>query len=219
MSDDAEVRAYEAANFGDVDGPYVQRLLQLLRRRRNASLRQCRYLILDLGTGPADIPLRIARALPQSRIIALDASAEMLARAGARLRREKIPRRRVALVRADAKRLPFSDAAFDVVLSNSLLHHLRRPRAFWSEVRRVAKPRAVILVQDLFRPASRAAARALVLKHAGHEPKLLQQLFYQSLLAAFRPAEVRRQLRNTHLTGLRIRVMDDRHLLICNRSP
>ena len=212
MSDDAEARAYQAANFGDVDQPYVEHLLALLRNRPRPRPRP-RIKILDLGTGPADIPIRIARQLPNAHIIALDASAAMLALAKQKISPREGARPIISLIRSDAKLLPFHDSTFDAVISNSLLHHLSDPISFWKEIRRVTKPKAVVLVQDLFRPPSRITARALMHKHAAHESKLLQQLFYQSLLAAFTPAEVRHQLDKANL-GLAISTIDDRHIVI-----
>ena len=138
----------------------------------------------------------------------------MLALARQRLRREKVSRLQIRLIRSDAKTLPFDDASFDAIISNSLLHHIPDPRPLWKEIRRVAKPNAAILVQDLFRPSSRTSARKLMKKHCGHESKLLQQLFYQSLLAAFRPAEIRTQLRVAKLSRLRVSTIDDRHVVI-----
>jgi ubiquinone/menaquinone biosynthesis C-methylase UbiE len=79
--------------------------------------------ILDVGTGSADIPLYLARrarrrGLPV-RIVATDVHPQM----------RHLARRRVAdhhdiiVGAADACRLPYADAAFDVVLLSMTLHH------------------------------------------------------------------------------------------------
>jgi hypothetical protein len=52
-------------------------------------------------------------------------------------------------------------------------------------------PGAPVLVMDLMRPASPAAAEALVEQYAAGEPEVLRRDFYNSLLAAFEPGEVR----------------------------
>ena len=121
--------------------------------------------------------------------------------------------KRIKLLRGDVKKLTGLRRPFDAVFSNSLLHHLSDPVAFWHEVRRLTKPGGQIVVKDLRRPASRRKARELMRLHAGEDTKILQQLFYQSLLAAFTPAEVRAQLAEAQL-DLHVRVTTDRHLLV-----
>jgi SAM-dependent methyltransferase len=109
--------------------------------------------------------------------------------------------------------------AYDAVISNSLLHHLHEPLGFWSALREAGAPGAAVLVMDLFRPDSAAAARAIVRQYAGGEPEVLQQDYYASLCAAFEPGEVRAQLEASGLGALDVRTVSDRHLLVVGRLP
>lgn len=206
MADRQEARAYDLANFQEVDQQIADRVVE----RFNPSTGR----IIDLGTGPAGIPVRIRRALPRCRILAVDASDAMLERAAARAAAASAGPA-IALLRADAAKLPLPDASFDAVISNSLLHHLADPHPFWREVKRLARPGGLLFVEDLCRPDSRADAARIVETHSGDEPKLLRDLFYQSLLAAFTVEEVRRQLAATGLDHLEVAAIDDRHLLAC----
>ena len=43
---------------------------------------------------------------------------------------------------------------FDIVVSNSLLHHIHQPNLFWTTVKNSIKEGGYIYVVDLFRPAS-----------------------------------------------------------------
>jgi ubiquinone/menaquinone biosynthesis C-methylase UbiE len=192
-----------------VNARFARRLVALAGRRRRAAA-------VDLGTGPADIPLRVARLRPGWRIVAVDASAPMLRTARAAVRRARLGRA-VRLLRADACATGLPDASADVVFSNSLLHHLHDPAPFWREVARIAKPGAAILVRDLRRPETRARARRIVARYAAGEPALLRNAFFHSLLAAFTPAEIRAQLRRAGLTGLRLTRPSDRHVDIYGR--
>ncbi|HKL77338.1 MAG TPA: SAM-dependent methyltransferase, partial [Gammaproteobacteria bacterium] len=54
---------------------------------------------------------------------------------------------------------------------------------------------------------------------AGDEPEQLRTDFYQSLMAAFTPAEVEWQLAAAGLEGLNVRSVSDRHLLVSGRLP
>ena len=103
---------------------------------------------------------------------------------------------------------------YGVVLASSLLHHLHDPQALWQTVRRHARAGTLVLVVDLARPASRAAARVLVDQYAAGEPVVLRRDFYQSLLAAFTPAEVEAQLAVAGLPDLRVKRITDRHLAV-----
>jgi hypothetical protein len=74
-----------------------------------------------------------------------------------------------------------------------------------------------VLVMDLMRPASLAAAPALVDQYAGSEPEVLRRDFYNSLRAAFEPDEVRRQLADARLGHFEVTEASDRHLLVRGR--
>ena len=112
----AEAEAYARADFGEVNEAFVERLLDVVGLLDVAKA-------VDLGTGPADIPIRVLRYRPRWHVTAVDASGEMLQ--WARLNVEKaVMADAIDLVRLDAKDTGLPEAAFDVVFSNSILHHI-----------------------------------------------------------------------------------------------
>jgi len=121
MADPRQALAYARADFGEVNQRFVDELVA--RHPMPAHAR-----VVDLGCGPADIPIRLAAALPRSRIVAVDASIPMLA-LGLEALRQRPPR--VSLICARLPHLPFADRGFDAVISNSLLHHLPEPAVLW----------------------------------------------------------------------------------------
>ena len=204
MDDESEADAYEAGDFRRVNSAIARRLQRLATRREGRAV--------DLGTGPADIPILFCARAPGWHVTAVDASPAMLDLARRKVGAAGLARR-IRLVQDDAKRLRRLRSRFDLVFSNSLLHHLLEPLPFWLQTRRLCRPQGVVFVQDLRRPPSRAAARAIVRRHSARsDSPLLRQLFYQSLLAAYTPAEVRAQLRETGLE-LNVRATTDRHLI------
>jgi ubiquinone/menaquinone biosynthesis C-methylase UbiE len=205
----AEADAYAAADFAQVNQAFVERLVELAGDRPGARA-------LDLGTGPADIPIRLARRRPDWRIVAADASAPMLEHARNLVRQAGLTEV-IELVLVDAKATTFAPNSFDVIFSNSILHHLEDATPLWSEVKRLAKPGATVLMRDLARPADAEAARRIVRQYAGTESSLLQEEYYRSLLAAYTPDEVRSQLRKAGLTSLQVSVVTDRHLDVFGR--
>lgn len=70
---------------------------------------------------------------------------------------------------------------------------------------------------DLTRPPTKKRAQELVILHAQGAPKLMARDFYNSLLAAFEPSEVRTQLDKASLSSLKVEVVSDRHIIIYGR--
>jgi ubiquinone/menaquinone biosynthesis C-methylase UbiE len=210
MDDAAQALAYAQADF---EAPH-SRLIAMLRERF-PELPE-RGAALDLGCGPADISLRFARAFPGWSVDGLDGSAPMLA-----LGRDAIEAAGLAArIRLVQAYLPDGDAPrqrYELILSNSLLHHLRDPLVLWRSARRWAAPGAALFVVDLLRPESPEAARQLVEQYVAGEPQVLRHDFHHSLHAAYRCDEVREQLRVTGLAHLDVEQVSDRHLAVSGR--
>lgn len=209
MDDPAQAQAYADADFSQ---PHDYFVAQFLTRFPDFSSGQ----VGDLGCGPADITIRFARAIPEAMVVGVDGAAAMLALGCEAVRRAGLESR----IRLEQRLLPARDwgnAAFDAVISNSLLHHLDDPTALWQTVANVAKPGAPVLVMDLMRPPDRAGAERLRTLYAAGAPAVLQRDFYNSLLAAYQPREVREQLRQSGLDYLTVEVASDRHLIVHGR--
>jgi ubiquinone/menaquinone biosynthesis C-methylase UbiE len=205
MLDDEQARAYAAADFESAHSLYPVLFDKLFPNRSP------RARVLDLGCGPCDVTIRFAQANPGYRFHAVDGSAAMLAQA---------PRHpRIKLIRGYLPGVRLPATHYDVILSSSLLHHLPDPTVLWRTVARYSQPGTIVFIVDLRRPGSKAAARAIVGKYSGSEPAVMKRDFYNSLLAAFTPAGVRRQLRAAGLDWLRVRAITDRHLLVAGQCP
>jgi len=207
MDDPEEAAAYGEADFSDVNRSFALSAHGLAGPRGRA---------IDLGTGPADIPILFCQLAPGWRVVAVDASPSMIETARKRVAAAGLIRR-IRLLRGDAKKLGPGLGRFDLILSNGALHHIDDPVPFWMMVARLALPGGGVLIQDLTRPESRTAARELVKIHATGATPLLKELFYRSLLASFTPGEVRSHLRSAGLRGLRVRQRDDHHLEVKGR--
>jgi ubiquinone/menaquinone biosynthesis C-methylase UbiE len=206
-----EAAAYAEADFCEVNEAFIERLLELAGPAD--SMRVC-----DLGTGPADIPLRLARRRPAWQLTAVDIAPAMLDLARQALRQAGLERS-VELVLADAKHLTAALplGGFDAVISNSILHHVSDVRAYWQQAAALAGKNALFFHRDLARPDSEAQARQIVQQYATDATTLLQEEYYRSLLAAYTPEEVRMQLHRAGLDGLEVRLSSDRHLDIFGR--
>jgi cyclopropane fatty-acyl-phospholipid synthase-like methyltransferase len=174
--------------------------------------------ILDLGCGPGDIAIRLARRYPAARIAGLDGATAMVEIARKAVARDGLTDRvEVQRWHIGREANPLASRLFDAVVSNSLLHHMSDPLELWNAVRSCAAPGAAVLVMDLFRPPSQQEARNIVETYAGGDPEIFKTDFLNSLLASYRPAEVVDQLAAADLASLQVDVVSDRHLMVVGR--
>ncbi len=212
MDEPQQAAAYAGADF---EHPHSH-FMTLLRESMNVPEFVGR--LADLGCGTGDITVRLAHAFPRCRIDAIDGAAAMLSHAETALRAAGLAER-VRLVHGRLPEAELPQSSYEAVISNSLLHHLHDPLVLWRTVRRIAAPGGHVFIMDLMRPESRAQARDLVDANAGSEPEILRRDFFNSLLAAFRPEEIERQLGEAGISGLEVRAVGDRHLTIHGQIP
>jgi ubiquinone/menaquinone biosynthesis C-methylase UbiE len=204
--------AEEAMSYDSMDntGPnraFVERLVSLGACGR----------ILDIGTGPGHIPMLLVERLSDVTVVGIDMSQHMLRHA--ERRRVLSPHgARVEFRIADAKNLPFTRGSFDVVASNTILHHIADPRQFISEAWRVLKPGGTFLIRDLFRPPTPERASELVRTHAGQGNPAHQELLLASLHAALEPEELRALAREAGLVDVILTIDSDRHMSLEARA-
>jgi SAM-dependent methyltransferase len=210
MSAEEQARAYAEADFAAAHGLYPRLFAEKFPRRSQ------RAFVLDLGCGPCDVTIRFAQANRGYTFDAADGSAAMLRHARRAVKATRLSRR-INLIEGFIPGAPIPRRSYDVILSSSFLHHLHDPQVLWQTVRKYAKAGTIVFVPDLRRPPSRAKARAFMQKHAQGEPSVLRRDFYNSLLAAFTPTEVRRQLIQAGLPMLKVEIISDRHLLVFGR--
>ncbi len=103
-------------------------------------------VVLDLGCGPGTITVELAERVAPGPVVGIDASAEALDTAEARVARS--PATTCWLVRGDVHALSLPDASVDVAHAHQLLQHLRDPIAALTEMRRVLRPGGVVAVRD-----------------------------------------------------------------------
>lgn len=101
--------------------------------------------VADLGCG--DGYLTVEAAKWARKVIAVDRSPEMLARAKALAKRRNVSN--IVWKRGELEKLPLDDASVDVALLSQALHHADEPALALAEAARVLKPGGRLLVLDL----------------------------------------------------------------------
>lgn len=104
--------------------------------------------LLDIGTGPAWLLLRLYSASPRFRLVGLDASEPMVGKA-----RENVAAAGLSHVieiqTGNVIDMAFKDSTFNTVVSTGSIHHWKDPVRGLNEVYRVLKPGGYALMYDL----------------------------------------------------------------------
>lgn len=206
MEDFEQARAYALADFTEPHNYFIELF-------REKFPQEVTGVVLEPGCGTCDITQRFAEAYPDSRIHAFDGAEQMLMFARQRIDFAMLHEQ----IRLFKRLLPTDSMPlekYDVVICNSLLHHLNDPQVLWDMVKQFTRQGSAIFVMDLMRCESSEAATRLVQQYAASEPEVLQKDFYNSLHAAFTPDEVRQQLRKAGLDTLSVESCSDRHLIV-----
>ena len=211
MDTEEEARDYDAMDHAEVNGRFVADLL---------AFRPGVTDVLDVGTGTARIPIELCARAPQARVVAIDLADQMLALARENVARAKLEGR-ITLEKRDAKSAGWPDGRFEVVISNTILHHIPDPTDLVREMWRLTARGGTIFLRDLARPASLAEVSALVAKHGGapasrdpgvvaaHERQV--KLFEASLHAALTLGEIRERLGDLGIPPAAATMTSDRH--------
>ncbi|MGI9210986.1 MAG: class I SAM-dependent methyltransferase [Methylococcaceae bacterium] len=211
MDDECQAESYALADFAEPHNHFVAVFADAFPDFSGEGV-----TLLDLGCGTADVTLRFARHYPGCSIDGVDGASAMLAWGQRAIEQAGLASR----IRLIQTRLPHplpTSVRYGGVLSNSLLHHLEQPLDLWRCIGEYTQAGAPVMVMDLLRPDSEAAASALVERYAGTEAERLRQDFFNSLRAAYTIAEVQEQLACTGLNTLMIRPASDRHFVVTGR--
>lgn len=113
-----------------------------------AGVRTGRERVLDVGCGPGATAL--AFAARTASVVALDLTPAMLEQARQEAETRGLTNLRFEL--ANAARLPFPDASFELVTSRPAAHHVAEPQAIVREVARVLVPGGLFVLSDTIAP-------------------------------------------------------------------
>jgi ubiquinone/menaquinone biosynthesis C-methylase UbiE len=206
MDDSNEVQAYSSAAadayLSNIDDTFVEHALRLIGPAAGSAL--------DIGCGPGQILTKLSAHLPEWKFIGVDRSLTMIHGA------THAPHS-VFFLAGDACSLPFGGSSFDLVLCNSVLHHIGDPARLFAEIRRIAKPGAAILLRDLRRP-SRFGFPLHVRWYGRHYEGLMYKLYRDSVRAAYTPEELSTMLNAAGISRARLFRHGATHLGIERRA-
>jgi ubiquinone/menaquinone biosynthesis C-methylase UbiE len=106
--------------------------------------------VLDLGSGPGIIPLRITRISernPDIKVLGIDISDKAL-QIGRKVVDEMDLGSSIQFVRGDCENLPFQKCGYDAVVSNATINLLENKHQAFSEIARITKPEGYVVIGD-----------------------------------------------------------------------
>ena len=113
--------------------------------------------ILDAGTGPGRLPIKIAQLMPTVTIVGMDVSRDMIRIAQKNAEQASVNRARFVV--GSIYRTGFNDSTFDLVVSTGLVHHLEKPVQAFDELYRILKPQREAWMYDGRRDATKEQIR------------------------------------------------------------
>jgi ubiquinone/menaquinone biosynthesis C-methylase UbiE len=184
IEDEATVRSYEKVNRMP---PF--RFLRMMVVRRLKKMNPGGTLA-DIGCGPGYFTADLARAFSDLKIIAVDISDEMLARAAENLSHPDFSDR-ITYKQGDIHALPFGDSSLDFVISTLSLHHWADPPRAFREIHRVLKPGGKFLVFDTRRDSPLMVYHTLKIAQKFILPSQLKEKNEptSSVMASYTPEE------------------------------
>ncbi|MCX5809683.1 MAG: class I SAM-dependent methyltransferase [Proteobacteria bacterium] len=143
--------------------------------------------VLDIGTGPGWLLVRLYQLSPLLQLYGIDASSSMVEKGLKNLSEQELSGE-IEIKTGSADQIPYDDNFFDCVVSTGSLHHWKDPVAALNEIYRVLRPGQYALVYDIasdtpksvLREGGRSFGRLRVLLlwiHAFMEPFYSQEQF------------------------------------------
>jgi ubiquinone/menaquinone biosynthesis C-methylase UbiE len=213
MDPPEEVLEYDRMDHSEVNARFVSDFLNAHGPCRGRE-------ILDVGTGTARIPIALAQADAQARILALDLAPNMLDRAAVNIAEAGLSDR-IRCVCGDVKGLEaaLGLTRFEGVISNTIVHHIPNPAPALAAMADRVAPGGTLMIRDLARPNSPEQVVRLVELYAGKESPKARGLFEASLNAALTIEEIQVMLRPLRIPESSVSMTSDRHWTLTWKRP
>jgi demethylmenaquinone methyltransferase / 2-methoxy-6-polyprenyl-1,4-benzoquinol methylase len=173
-------------------------------RRLRPVLMRPDALVLDLCCGTGDLAFSLARSAP-ARIIGADFSHAMLVRARAKsllTRSSAIPASPMPFFEADALRLPFADASFDLITTAFGFRNLANYEAGLREIHRLLKPGGTLAILEFTEPPAGLLGNLYRWYFRNVLPRIGSFLSGDRAAYSYLPASVSRFFRPAELASL-----------------
>ena len=218
MEEKEQVISYDEADFSEGEFNLINQISHYLLRKK-ISLSE-KDLIVDLGCGPGNISEKLAIKWPNTEVVGIDGSKEMILRAEYNRKnstnREKL--KNLRYICSDIKEIKLNNFSLkkkiSLLVSNSLIHHISNLEDFFNTIRDLSNNITVNFHKDLKRPLDEKSALELKEQCSTKYNEILTNDYYASLRASYSFKELRNFILENDLSSLDVFEDGDEYLIV-----
>ena len=218
MKKKEQVISYDEADFSEGEVNLIKQINHYLLRK-NISLSE-KDLIVDLGCGPGNISQKLAIEWPNTEVVGIDGSKEMILRAQYN-KENYINQKNLKNLRyicSDIKDIKsinfFLKKKISLLVSNSLIHHITHLEDFFNAIRSLSSNITVNFHKDLKRPLDERSALELKEQCSKKYNEILTNDYYASLRASYTFKELKNFTLENDLSSLDVFEEGDKYLIV-----
>ena len=216
MNTKNQVDSYCEADFSKGEIKFV-RLIKNYLKNNNIYLTSS-DLIVDLGCGPGNISEKLSKEWPNTTVIGIDGSKEMIHKAKIRRNLQEKPLSNLNYLCKDIKNIKLVDISdkkhINLLVSNSLIHHITHIDEFFECILSLSSENTLNFHKDLIRPINEKYALELKAECASKYNETLTNDYYASLQASYRADELRNLILDKKLVHLDVLEEDNKYLIL-----
>ena len=218
MEEKKQVISYDEADFSEGEVNLINQINYYLLRK-NISLGE-KDLIVDLGCGPGNISEKLAIKWPNSEVIGIDGSKEMILRAeyNKNISTNQKKLKNLRYICSDIKDIKSDNFLFkkeiSLLVSNSLIHHITYTEDFFNTIKSLSSNSTVNFHKDLKRPLYEKSALELKAQCSKIYNETLTNDYYASLKASYTFKELKNFTLENNLSSLEVFEDGDKYLIV-----
>ena len=218
MEEKEQVISYDEADFSEGEVNLIYQINYYLLRK-NISLGE-KDLIVDLGCGPGNISEKLAIKWPNTEVVGIDGSKEMILRAEYKksISNNQKKLKNLRYICADIKDIKSNNFLFkkkiSLLVSNSLIHHITNLEDFFNTIKSLSSNSTVNFHKDLKRPLDEKSALELKAQCSTKYNEILTNDYYASLRASYTFKELKNFTLENDLSSLDVFEEGDNYLVV-----
>ena len=217
MEEKEQVISYDEADFSEGEVNLINQINQYLLKK-NISLGE-KDLIVDLGCGPGNISEKLAIKWPNTAVVGIDGSKEMILRAEYNKSiSNKKKLKNLRYICSDIKDIKSNNFLFkkriSLLVSNSLIHHITNLEDFFNTIRILSSNNTVNFHKDLKRPLDEKSALELKAQCSKKYNEILTNDYYASLRASYTFKELKNFTLENDLSSLDVFEEGENYLIV-----
>ena len=218
MEEKEQVISYDEADFSEGEVNLINQINYYLLRK-NISLGE-KDLIVDLGCGPGNISEKLAVKWPNTEVVGIDGSKEMILRAeyNKNISSNQKILKNLSYICSNIKDIKSNNFLFkkriSLIVSNSLIHHITNLEDFFNTIRSLSSNSTVNFHKDLKRPLDEKSALELKAQCSTKYNEILTNDYYASLRASYTFKELKNFTLENDLSSLDVFEEGENYLIV-----